>query len=395
MPTTVTRPTGAVKPLLGQTTVPTAPKLTGLYDPKTKQFDLNAILQQLQQSQQEANTANVQRYNDLLQSISDLSGQVIGAGGTYSQAMDQMNQVGQAAKTRIGQAVQQQSAANQQSLISKGLGNTTIGVNLEQQAQQQGEQSLQSSEEALAGQKAGILQNQAGAQLQLGGMQQQGIQSLNQQAPNMALYTEMIKQATQGQQAAADAAKQQAAIQQQGWTDYEKRMQTQGTMMGGSSSGGASSMGDGLSFQGGGGGGGTYAPTGSSGSGGSYYGPTGNGMTVGPDLSQPGTVIGGAGQPSMMGGMAEQYPNLVEGATRPAGAQGESSQTPPVPAGEGASADQILGMSDADIAAWAGTGESAAPAAAKKKGDTPKGMYHGQYYYGTLQQAMAGNYGGM
>jgi hypothetical protein len=301
--------------LLGQINAPAAPSLSGAWNAKTGKFDLSAVLKQLQQSQDQANQGNVTRYNNLLTSISGLGNQVTGGGGTYQQALGLLDNAGQAATTRIGQGVQQQTAANQQNLTSRGLGNTTIGVNLDQQARQQGEQAQQTSDEAVAGQKAGVLQNLAGAQMNIGGMQQRGIESLNQQAPNMQLYSDMIKQYSSDQaQAAKTAAAQQTANQasvdatsaaiQRGFDAYTARNAAGG-------GGGGASFGSGSS-QGGGGGSGNGASVPGTVSGPSYltggsYGGTGNSPGATMATSQP---AGG------MGGMGQQYPYLA-GAARP------------------------------------------------------------------------------
>jgi hypothetical protein len=308
--------------LLGQTQVPKAPNLSGVWNPTTKQFDLNSVLSQLQTSQDQANQANVKRYNDLLQSIQNTSSQVTGAGGTYSQAMGLMDTLGQTAATRIGQETEQNLAANQQNLTSRGLGNTTVGVNLDQQSRQQGEQALQASQESIAGQKAGVLQNLAGAQLNIGSMQQRGIESLNQQAPNMALYSDMIKSATQGeaqtQSSAAAAARVAQQTAQAGIDNYQKG----GGMMGGGSSSGGGSSGGGIS----------PLNTGGSTSG----GPSGGGWNI------PGQGLEGAwtsgptgNNPSQAGGvgMDQQYPNLA-GASSPQSTTQPSSAFVPQGAGQ-------------------------------------------------------------
>jgi hypothetical protein len=305
--------------LLGQTTVPKAPDLTGVWNAQTGQFNLNTVLQQLQQSQDQANKANVQRYNDLLQSISNTGGQVA---GTYGQASGLLDTLGQTAATRIGQQTQQQIAGNQQNLVSRGLGNTTIGVNLENQAQQQGEQALQAANEAVAAQKSGVLQAQAGSQVNLGQMTAQGIESLNQQAPNMGLYANMIQQAAAGQQAKTTTAKTAAAIQQQ----QIQSALDKPFMMGGSSGGGISPQGNT-----GGGGGSSESDAylsggGVGGSGGSYYGPTGNNPDYVPSAAGLVPSSGGGRGYGFVGGgdTSDQYPNLAAAAGVP-GSEGDFS----------------------------------------------------------------------
>ena len=389
--------------LLGQTTVPKSPTLSGVWNPTTGQFDLNAVLRQLQQSQDQANTANVQRYNDLLQGIADTGQQVGGTydqarsqlselggqvGGTYDQAYGLMEGLGQAGATRIGQGVEQQIAGNQQSLISRGLGNTTIGVNVDQQARQQGEQQLQALYEGVAREKAGVLQNQAGAQLnlgqmgqqgfqsqasnqvQLGQMQSQGIQSLTQQAPNMQLYAEMIKQASQGAAADAQAKKADASIQQQ---IMQKKLDepifpdTSGGG-GGGGSGGGSGGGDGGGGSGGGGGG--WNP-GISGSQGYTPGPTGNipmgddfgpggpGVPSGPD-GGPTTPYSPTQEPSEPGLQGDDFGDIptgpAQGENTDVGPWADPSYSPGPEQGANIPAGDVAGLSDDQINSWLGVG---------------------------------------
>jgi hypothetical protein len=338
MPTaTATPPVNGYTGLLGQIKAPTSPTLTGTWDAKTGKFDLNAVLKQLQQSQDQANQGNVQRYNDLLSSLNNLSSGVAGQGGLYSQAMDQYNTLGQTDATRIAQGVQQQQAQAEQDLVSRGLGNTTIGENVAQQINLQGEQSLQAANEAIAKEKAGLLQNQAGAQTQIAGMNQQAIESLNQQAPNMQLYSEMIKQATQGQAAAQAQAQQQAAITQQGFKNYEQQSGGGGSSGIGSSATSktdkATNLGQGLT------GGGTF------GGGGSTYTPAG--PMSGPDLQ--GATIGGYGISGTGSNAYTDFTNLANGVSDQISGPAQGAAIP---------TSDISGMSDAQIMNWAGVGQN-------------------------------------
>jgi hypothetical protein len=329
--------------LLGQTTVPTSPSLAGTWNAGSKSFDLNKIFEQLQSSQTQANQANVQRYNDLLTSISNLSGQVTGAGGTFDQSLGLMEGLGTAGATRIEQGVQQQASANEQNLISRGLGNTTIGVNLDQQARQQGEQQLQALNEGVAAQKAGVLQNKAAAQMNIGSMQQKGIESLNQDAPNMSLYAEMIRQATaqarNTQGGVQPGTAQQQAINQAGIDDYQRRNSIDNTSSAGAFTG-------------------LSNPQGSTGNSPAAIGAGGGGT---------GTMAAAAGAGIGMGGGASgpmQAPQggAVGGGTAVGG--GGAVNPAQAPTGSAQSAQAVAGMSDQQINNWTGvSGMSNAPTA--------------------------------
>jgi hypothetical protein len=126
---------------------------------------LQDILKQLQTTQNQANTANQQRYQDVLGMYSNL-------GQTESQA--------------IAEQGQQQQAKSTQDLMARGLGNTTVtgamsrGIASDTQSQQT---QLQ---EGLAAKEAGVMQ------------------SMNQQGPDMSMYANLIKSAASGQQQPVD-----------------------------------------------------------------------------------------------------------------------------------------------------------------------------------------------
>lgn len=119
------------------------------------------IIKQLQQAQTQANTANEQRYQDILK---------------------QYEGMGAAGMARIGQAEQQQQARGTQDLISRGLGNTTITSAVSRGVASDAEMARQQLQENVAQQRAGVMERRT------------------DQGPDLSMYANLISQAAQGQQ---------------------------------------------------------------------------------------------------------------------------------------------------------------------------------------------------
>lgn len=150
----------------------------------------NAILNRLMESENQANQAAEQRYQQLLQGAARTQRQVM---GTYAQANNLLGTQGNAAKSAAQAAGVQQQGAAAQSLMSRGLGNTTVvdstrrGINADTQRQ------IAAIDEAVAGQKAGLLTQQAGAQMNLGQFQADSLLSRRDERPDMNVYLNLLQ----------------------------------------------------------------------------------------------------------------------------------------------------------------------------------------------------------
>jgi hypothetical protein len=118
------------------------------------------VIKQLQQAQNKANTANEQRYQDIL--------------GQYSN-------LGQAGMTQIGQQEQQGLASNTQGMISRGLSNTTVGDASARGISSDAELKRQQLQEGVAQQKAGVMERRT------------------DQGPDMGMYANLLQKASQSQ----------------------------------------------------------------------------------------------------------------------------------------------------------------------------------------------------
>ncbi len=220
-----------------------------------------------------------QGYNSVLGDVNNTlgMGQVLGKDGNWG--------VAAGAAQAIGQTFQQQTAQNTQNLANAGLGNTSVGANLQNQAALQAAQAYgglgAQLAQTAAGYQAQLGQARLGAQMQGLGMQtgltQGALGPLGQQASNTAGSLTGSFGSSRGQSSSSQSSNQRAAgppPQQGGYG---------GGSGGGAGSGGGYGGGSGLGGGDGGGGGGIpgvpgYNPVGA-------YGDGGGG---GPSLSPQG-----------------------------------------------------------------------------------------------------------
>lgn len=111
----------------------------------------------------------------------------------FERARGELSKVGGAARERIGMSRERRLGSSQQSLISRGLGNTTIldtaGRGIESDI---GREQL-SLDDMLARQRSGLEERAGGFELNLG---QFGLQSMGMQ-PNMQDFMRMLQQMQQ------------------------------------------------------------------------------------------------------------------------------------------------------------------------------------------------------
>lgn len=143
-------------------------------------------------AQTQANTDEESKYQRLLTSISGLQGQI---GGTYGQAQSALEGVGTAARQRVADTQTQQSASSDQSLISRGLGNTTVVNAARRGIQSDAERANQSIDEQVGAMKSGLLTQRAGAEMDLGRLNADAILSRSATSGlDMNAYLQLIQQ---------------------------------------------------------------------------------------------------------------------------------------------------------------------------------------------------------
>lgn len=111
----------------------------------------------------------------------------------FERARGELSKVGGAARERIGQSREGRLARSQQSLISRGLGNTTILGSRERGIESDIGREQGSLDEMLARMRAGLEERAGGFELNLG---QFGLQSMGA-GPNMSDFMQMLSQLSQ------------------------------------------------------------------------------------------------------------------------------------------------------------------------------------------------------
>lgn len=153
---------------------------------------LAGIVQQLQTAQQAANQANKRRYQQGFNLLTKGRGT---ARSYYDQAADQIDVMGRGATEDVERGATRALAAGRQSLMSAGLGNTTIAANLPRGVEEDRRRAMQSVEEQRAQQAMGLLTQRAGAELGASGQLAGFIGSRTDTGPDLGLYASLMQAA--------------------------------------------------------------------------------------------------------------------------------------------------------------------------------------------------------
>jgi hypothetical protein len=157
-------------------------------------LDIPTLLKKLQEQNDAANNAGLDQYKNLMASVTGTSNRVIGPGGLYDQAGTLMGNMGNAGRQRIQSNMVQQQAGASQDLVSRGLNNTTIGASMNRGIASDAERAQQSLDEQVAGAKAGLLTQRAGAEGDMGRLTADSILSRRNVPPDAAMYAQLIAQ---------------------------------------------------------------------------------------------------------------------------------------------------------------------------------------------------------
>lgn len=149
---------------------------------------------QVAAARQQANVANRRRYQQLLRYMGQLRRQVITGG--YGAASRLLSRMGAAGRTRIGETFARERATAEQDLISRGLGGTTVRSAVQRGLATAEEQSIQELQERMYGQRAGLLERRAGAEMQLGGMRAGIMEGRADVGPDVGMYANLMRAAS-------------------------------------------------------------------------------------------------------------------------------------------------------------------------------------------------------
>lgn len=165
--------------------------------------DYQALIDQFVAQQKKANEANETRYQQLLTTI-DALGEQVGAQGTYGEAMNLIDQIGASARTEIQDQAARAQASGAQDLVSRGLGNTTIRSAMQRGIMADTQRALGAQAEREAGQKAGLLTQRAGAELDVGRLKAGAIEGKYDTAPDLGMMASLLQAAAAADEATPD-----------------------------------------------------------------------------------------------------------------------------------------------------------------------------------------------
>jgi hypothetical protein len=148
------------------------------------------LIAQLQQRQDRANNANRRRYQQLLDTIDQTSETAL---GSYNEAMGLVDTLGHASRRDIDRGAQRTAATADQDLITRGLGNTTIRSSVQRGVEDDRAMNQLRLQESLAAQRAGLLTQRAGLEVDLGSLMAQAIEGRYDDGPDLGLYAQLLQ----------------------------------------------------------------------------------------------------------------------------------------------------------------------------------------------------------
>lgn len=152
-------------------------------------FDIQELLRRMEAERTSANTAGLERYNNLLSTVSGVGSRI---GGLYDQAEGLMAGMGGTANRRIEENRVRSLAESEQDLVSRGLGNTTIRNSARRGVNADAENARADVAERIAGARAGLLTQRAGAEMDQGRLMADSILSRRDESPDASLYAQLI-----------------------------------------------------------------------------------------------------------------------------------------------------------------------------------------------------------
>lgn len=155
-------------------------------------FSIADIIKQLQAAQNQANDANIQRYNE---GLAELNSGRASMRQYYEKAQGLVQDIGASALQDVERGSERAFAQGRQSLISSGLSNTTLTANLARGTEEDRQRAALRVEEQVAQQQAGIAQNRAGAELGASGGIASFIANRNDVGPDIGQYAGLIRDA--------------------------------------------------------------------------------------------------------------------------------------------------------------------------------------------------------
>jgi len=152
---------------------------------------LTNLTSAFQQQQQEARQAQEKQYSQILRQFRRTKSSVR---RKQQQALGSISNLGDTARQRVAGQAQQAQASSQQSLISRGLGNTTVGLTASRGIASDAERAQQAIDEQVGARRSGLLQQQAGQEQSLGRLGIDTTLSRQNVSPDQGAYLQLIQQ---------------------------------------------------------------------------------------------------------------------------------------------------------------------------------------------------------
>lgn len=153
-------------------------------------FDIQSLLQMLQNQYQQANTAGLERYNSLMQGVNTAKSDIT---GSYNRAMGLTDTMGSTAKARIGEDTLRQKGSAAQDLTSRGLGNTTITSSVNRGIDADAARNTADVNERVNTAKSGLEMSRAGSQLDVARLMADATLSRQDQGPDMGMFANLLQ----------------------------------------------------------------------------------------------------------------------------------------------------------------------------------------------------------
>ncbi len=155
---------------------------------------IEEIIQQLEQARQQANAANLARYEA---GLSELQQGRDALRRYYATAGDQIADITMSAREDVDRSAARNFATGEQDLISRGLANTTIRESLRRGVEDDRQRQLRSLDEDRRVALAGMSERQALQEANLSGNIAQFIAARDDVGPDPGLYASLVRDAQQ------------------------------------------------------------------------------------------------------------------------------------------------------------------------------------------------------
>lgn len=158
------------------------------------QINFQDVIRRFEEQQAAANEANLQRFRQLTELLTNLGTQTQ---GTYADVLAQVQNVGDVARQRAQQDALRLQGRSEQDLIDRGLGNTTIRSSVQRGIASDAELNQQQIDEQQALLRSGVMERGAQSNIQTTGMLANMIEGRNDVAPDLGLYSQLLQAAAQ------------------------------------------------------------------------------------------------------------------------------------------------------------------------------------------------------